>query len=350
MVIADSAKHVVQILELLEERRMNYSFPIDKTDLLLSCGFSLLWQCLELSPDSKLVIDNQKSLRALANLLTRDSLSVAIEFLRVAHSLVTLDVSSPVGSQSPPRTTLGFASDRISMPAPGLKRKSARRQLQAIASRFSSLTKPHQTRVEDVARKATIPEIGLPCLSSHGRSSSRLNLFSTQSLPVFPVNSPATTRAFIGLSPSAVNLDYLPLGKDRSSAFPTPPWKEVAVSPNVDSTKNMEGTDNSSANTYGGLPNDVYQEQISQRGLELEVNTFADPQERLDEEWCMSAIDSSAKAPAPQSLLSGSEDSITSGGEEFSGYGSNNSSATSSQFNRFNSGSKILKRYLNARV
>jgi hypothetical protein len=219
MAIADSAKHVVQILELLEERRMSYSFPINKTDLLLSCGFSLLWQCLELSPDSKLVKDNEKSLRALANLLTCDSLSIAIEFLRVAHSLVTLDVSSPVGSQSPPRTTLGFASDRISMPAPGLKRKSARRQLQAIASRFSSLTQPHQTRVEDVARKATIPEIGLSYLSSHGRSSSRLNLFSTQSLPVFPVNSPATTHALIGLSPSAVNLDYLPLGKDGSSAF-----------------------------------------------------------------------------------------------------------------------------------
>jgi hypothetical protein len=112
----------------------------------------------------------------------------------------------------------------------------------------------------------------------------------------------------------------------------------------------MEGTDNSSANTYGGLHNDVYQEQTSQRGLELEVNTLADPQERLDEEWCISAIDLSAKASAPQSVLSGSEDSITSGGEEFSGCGSNNSSATSSQFNRLDSGGKTLKRYLNARV
>jgi hypothetical protein len=42
MTVADSAKHIVQILDLLDERRMNYTFPFNKSELLLTAGFSLL--------------------------------------------------------------------------------------------------------------------------------------------------------------------------------------------------------------------------------------------------------------------------------------------------------------------
>jgi hypothetical protein len=341
--VSDSAKHIVQILELLDERKMNYTFPINKTELLLSSGFSLLWQCFELSQDSKLAKDNHKTLRALITLLMGDTLSIATDFQRVAHALVATNTSSESPSQSPTQVMPTFVSDRNAMPAPDSKPKSARRQLQAIASRFSSLTKPHQPRSEDAPRRATVPTVDPSYLSPNHRSSSQLSLTSTRSLPVFSINSPLTTRTLMDLTPPIVNLDYLPLGEEPLSAYSNPPRKEVVARPGFDWAQSLDNMDSSNSNMYDGLFNGLFQDQISQSRLQLDVTTLNNPQDWLDQEWPVSAIDMSGKGPAPQSVLSASEGSITSGSETFSGCGSHQGSTSSGQVDPLDTGSKSFK-------
>jgi hypothetical protein len=330
-------------LELLDERKMNYAFPINKTELLLSSGFSLLWQSFELSPDSKLAKDNKKSLIALIQLLIHDSPSTAAEFQRVARAFVTFGSVSPAACLSPPLISPNtvFDRDRRSMPAPDSKPKSARRHLQAIASRFSSLTKPYQPPSEEVPRRATVPTVGPPYLSQHNRKSSQISLTSARSLPVFSVSSPPPKHPFLDLPPSTVNLDYLPLGEDQSSAYFTQPQKEKVVNPNTDWSQDISVADPSSV--YDGLCNDLFEDEISHYQVGTDVPTLANSQEWLDQEWPMSALDLSSKGPVPQSVLSASEDSITSGGDTFSGCGSNNGSTSSGQIDYSDTGNKTFR-------
>jgi hypothetical protein len=310
---------------------MNYAFPMNRTELLLSSGFSLLWQCLDLSHDSKLAKDNQKSLKAITNLLSRHSPNIDAEFRRVTDALVATDMPSASWSQSPRQTIPNCVSDRSSMPAPVLKPRSTRRQLQAIASRFSSLTKPHQPRAEDARRRATVPAVDSSYLSTHHRTSSQLSISSTTSLPVFSISSPPTTRTFTDISSSTVNLDYLPLGEEPLAVHTNPPRKEAFASPGIDWAKSLEDTDSPNPDMCDGLYNGLFQDQISQSRLDLDVNTLTNPLDWLDQEWRVSGTDTAVKGPTRSSVLSASEGSITSIGEEFSGCGSHKGSTSSGQ-------------------
>jgi hypothetical protein len=339
--IADSAKHIVQILELLDERKMHYAFLMNRTELLLASGFSLLWHCMELSQDSKLAKDNQKSLSAFMCLLIQASPSIAAEFQAVAHSLVVAESLSPPSSPSPAQTTPETMCDRFSMPAPEPKPKSARRQLQAIASRFSSLTKLHQPRTEETPRRATVPTADPFFAGFHHRTSSQLSHCSTRSLPAFSITSPPLGHTFMEQSPSAVNLDYLSLDENSQLADLNP--RKESVGPGVDWSQYFEGMDILSPIMYDGPYNSVLQDQISQSRLDLDVASLSNPPDWLDHEWLVSAIDLPTKGAAAQSVLSASEESITSGGDEFSGCGSNHGSSFSSQAEHHDIGSVTFR-------
>ena len=163
--------------------------------------------------------DTQKSLSTITRPLLRDLPDIAIEFRRIAHALIAAKIGSPYFTQSPPQMIPHFVCDHNLMLTPESKPKSARRQLQAIASRFSSLTK---SRAEEAPRRATVPTVGPSFLRANHRASSQLSLSSTRSLPVFSITSPPTTRSFMDLPPSTVNLDYLPLGEITSPAASYP--------------------------------------------------------------------------------------------------------------------------------
>ena len=48
--LASSSKHIIQIVRLLEERRMSFSFCLNKNELLLLAGFGLLYRMYILDP------------------------------------------------------------------------------------------------------------------------------------------------------------------------------------------------------------------------------------------------------------------------------------------------------------
>lgn len=228
------------------------------------------------------------------------------------------------------------------MSAPDLRPKSAHRQLQSIASRFSSLTKPHHARTEDVARRPTAPTVGAPYPQSRHRASSRVSLSSTHSLPVFSITSPPTTQAFVDQAASAVNLDYLPLGQDSLSVQPPPTLAGVAASPHTAGPQCAEGMENSCSTKYVDLYRGL-QDQILQSGLELDVKALRGHHDWAGSNWPMDAVDLYARSCGPLGILDISKGSPSSGGDEFSGAGSNNGSISSGLVDHTDTGGNTFK-------
>lgn len=128
LALSDSSKHIVQILELLDERRLCLSFSINRKELVLFSGLGLLWQILGVKRDSKLAKESQKLLTTVVEQLESTSSAAAAEFGTLANTLVSLDTTKQ-GSASPSKEV----SD---MSAPVRKpSKSPKKQSQSQKSR-----------------------------------------------------------------------------------------------------------------------------------------------------------------------------------------------------------------------
>lgn len=310
----------MQILDLLDDRRMNYTFPLKKSELLLSSGFSLLWQCLDLEDNSKIFRDNQKSLNGLLTILMRDSPVVGLEFQRVASTYIHITtLSTPVVSSSSHMDINQATRHLNAMPAPDAKHKSARKSIQAIASRFSQ--SGSKQKGEAGSRSKSIPIHGANTSSTpHSRTLSSVSLSSTRSAPALPMVSPQPRqlqprpRAFE--AQSTINLDYFPLGDLTCSSESTTRARTPAK----------------------GQPHftDTAWEQLL-TNIDLTDTT---PQDELDaafhdwtpapdpDAWSIGEL--TTKSAVPQSVLSFSEESLTSGEDlVFSRCASNNGSTGS---------------------
>ncbi|KAJ9614270.1 DNA-binding transcription factor cat8 [Cladophialophora chaetospira] len=328
IVLAAAGKHVLQILDLLQERRMNYTFPLNKTDVLLNSGLAILWQSLDLEDDSKLVKDNQKSLTMAVGMLHSEHAAAAVEFQKVAACFVTVEPRPSLSRSSTEQTT---APTRKTPPtttaATDPKAKSTRKQLQAIASRWSTFS--NKGKPEEVPRRATVPQTGPTSVPPQSnRAGSTVSLSSTRSAPVvMPMSTPSPSKvnAPNPVGTPTINLDYFPIGDDfgesqtrTSSSTMLPPRKQAAT-PNL--------ADNSGLHYLldGFDPNNaaLYQDMAINGHTLYQVPS----NEWSPDAWPLGAMDLPTKAPVPQSLLSFSEESLTSGDDfMFSTAGSHNGS------------------------
>ena len=320
IVLAAAGKHVMQILDLLDERRMNYTFPLNKSELLLSCGFSLLWQCLDLEEDSRLYKDNQKSLNGLLTILMRNSTMAGLEFQRIASTYIHItELAKPLVPSTSHMDVNQAALHLSAMPAPDAKHKSARKSIQAIASRFSQTA--GKQKAEATSRSKSIPVHAVTSsLSPHPRTLSSASLSSTRSAPALaaassqPRQLQPRPRAFEA-QPN-INLDYFLLGDPNGSCEAT----------------------NGTRTPAKGQPHltDTAWEQLL-TNIDL---TDCTPQDELDatfhdwtpapdpDAWSIGEL--TAKAAVPQSVLSFSEESLNSGDDlVFSRCASNNGSTAS---------------------
>lgn len=287
---------------------MNYTFPVNKQDILVNAGFSILWQSMDLEDDSKLIKDNQKSLIMLVAKLSKENAAACHEFQKIASAFVA--VGSP--RSVPKNITLDTPAARLlnTVPSPlSNKQKTAKKQLQAIASRISSFTTRDGKVDAQSARKTMSPsETHNFKIPSYPRSNSTISLVSTQSAPL-SAPSPRMTQAGrpVNAGSSTVNLDYFPLECDlqhmatqNSSATMLPPNKKSSPSHNGSWEHLTSEFDNNIHNT------------IEPNALE---KCISNP-ENLDwtgdmDMWNLGGFHQE-KAHVPQSLLSFSDESLTS--------------------------------------
>ncbi|KAK0735650.1 fungal-specific transcription factor domain-containing protein [Apiosordaria backusii] len=102
--VGESSKHIIQIIQLLEERSMSFSFCLNKYDTLILCGMVLLYQTLDLKSDSKVLKDHEKLVNAVIKVVDRAKAPGCYDFKRVAGMLIAVDEPSPPQSlPTPPR-------------------------------------------------------------------------------------------------------------------------------------------------------------------------------------------------------------------------------------------------------
>jgi len=100
--VGESSKHIIQIVQLLEERSMSFSFCLNRSDTLILCGMALLYQTLDLKHDSKVLKDNEKLANVVIKIVEKAKTPGSLDFKRVAGLLVIVDEPTPQSLPTPP--------------------------------------------------------------------------------------------------------------------------------------------------------------------------------------------------------------------------------------------------------
>ncbi|KAF2740146.1 hypothetical protein EJ04DRAFT_233479 [Polyplosphaeria fusca] len=312
--VGDACKHIVQIVQLLDERKLSFSFCLNRNEVLVQAGFGLLFQTLNLDRDGKLIKDCNRLICAVIEMLEHGSAAGAVEFRRIGCSMMTLSrpgqVSPPVVSRHNSEGAMGAPMDTF---------RATQQSLKAIAARFSPGAIKANRQESKEPRRATLPTLS-PAMGVHGNPSSS-SLSSIRSEPPTarsePTLSPLTHRSSLSLfskrrASNALrqnpNIDYLAFGQDPLANYPFANHGKAEVSPS-DWERLLSSLDNGQANIYdtiyGGPPADALLDcpPLSAGG---DTNLTWSPSV-----WNWGGY--TDQAPPPQSVLSFSDESLTSG-------------------------------------
>lgn len=355
MSVSESSKHMIQISQLLEERSMSFSFCLNKADLLVLCGMTLLYQSIELKKESRLMKDNEKLANAVAKTVGQIKASTAYDFRRVASLLINMDEpqsSLPTPPGNSPDPSIGMPSQKES-PAPKPRRKSSQhlsQPQQYSIGRHASVSEADLLSQQEKLKKMTRPSIttipGSRGTEPH-RSSSRSSLDSARPNAASLLQrrdqrlSMSQAAIISHVSPSHnPNLDYLSLGNplthspSSSVQSNTPQQHSNVVSPGTTTQTFYTPIQVSQKSSSGGISVsewDTLLEQMDGAHSNLYDSIYGGPQVSLDtpvtsageSSWSPDSLDLSTfnlgDFAAPQgSSLSEESLSSASGGDDFS--------------------------------
>lgn len=287
---------------------MHFAFCINKNDLLLLCGFGLLFQCLDLDSMGKLMQDSQRLIRGVVALLEDNQAIGAANFNKIACTLTNLESTQSEGFRE-------NSSRRKSDGATQNNSKCNRKQPEASASPISSCEGYNLRNERNGEYRATKPTNGLvnpSCTLKNAQScSSTVAANRTNSLACGSNESILKAPDSMVLT-DTLNLDFLSFGND---AVPT-----------------REYPDAGTANCVKEGDGEAISSFVSGAQLQAPFDHLFPPSEILDsyinsppsssnyewelEPWIMSA-EMTGKARPAGSVGSFSEEDTTSG-EEFS--------------------------------
>jgi hypothetical protein len=338
--LADSSKHIIQIVQLLEERNMSFSFCVNKNEMLTLCGLSLLYQGLDLKQEGKLMQDGQRLVAVVIKYLEKANAPGAADFKKLAGSMINLDPQSKNGPARSPNSMAAPKSTK-STPSPSVAKQQLRPQIYRNGS--ATMSETDLLSQQEKLRRATLPSIAMnrqDHYSPHGRTS----LDSTRS------ESPMSKRDYRGsvpqlpsmLKPRVLkndkppNLDYLSLNNTPVPSQPQSPIQNRAQQPSQISQNPMYSSNYSNSNstsntkTSTGTPSEwevllgsldggqtnLYDAIYGGPALSLADTTSSNYGDWSPDSWDMTSLtmnDFSSAPGAARSVLSFSEESLSSG-------------------------------------
>lgn len=343
MSLADSSKHIIQIVQLLEERTMSFSFCLNKNEMLTLCGLSILYQGLDLKQEGKFMQESQRLVVCVINLLEKVRAPGATDFKRLALSMIKMELPSPIPINCN-ITSMPAPTSSKSTPSPSLSRQQLRPQLY----RQSSLTMSENDLLsqQEKLRRSTMPHISLsrqeyPAIRrtsneatrSKSPMSRREYRASTSTLP-----TALQPRKLKNENPP--NLDYLSLSNTPVPSQPQSPVQSrhkgptqtqsnsnvhTPIFPQTTYTANNKGSGVSVSEwevllgSLDGGQTNLYDAIYGGPALSLSDNTANTTPNygdwSPDSHWDMSSLTMSdfTAAPAARSVLSFSEESLSSG-------------------------------------
>jgi hypothetical protein len=316
--VGDACKHIIQIVQLLDERKLSFSFCLNRNEVLVQAGFGLLFQTLNLVRDGKLMKDSNRLVCSVMDMLECGNAAGYNDFRQIGCTLVAVP---RVEQMAAPQLYRHHSAN--GMGAPSDTFRATQKTLKAIAARFSpSAVKARHENHEP--RRATLPAIS-PNMGVHTNPSST-SLSSIHSEPPVarsePTLSPLSHRASFSMPnkrrPSQPisqhrNIDYLSFANDPLASYALA--ANAGIKTEVSSSdweRLLSSLDNGQTNIYdtiyGGPPADAL---IDMAPLSTTTDSNAT--------WSPNAWNwgNYSDQAAPQSVLSFSDESLTSG-EEFS--------------------------------
>lgn len=232
--IADSSKHIVQIIQLLEERNMIFSFCLNKSDLLIVCGMTLLYRVIDLKQDGKLMRDDQKLINAVIKIVERSKASGSWDFKRIAGRLITLD--EPVTCAQRQTSSREPSAGTSRSPASTQSRKKSPyisgRRPDAAASESDLLQQ------QERLRRMTMPNLEEQRPAVY-RSASRQSFESLPTENSWHQQDQLTQAA--GGQQMHPNLDYLSLGNTPSQSRHSSPPRNRMYPPSMPQHRHSMG-------------------------------------------------------------------------------------------------------------
>lgn len=333
--VGDACKHIVQIVQLLDERGLSFSFCLNRNEVLVQAGLGLLFQTLNLARDGKLIKDCNRVVCSVMDMLDRSGAAGSGEFRYVSQvgpCRQCTNSSSRVGCSmiTVPRMgapALSRHNSEGSMGAPMDTLRATQRTLKAIAARLSGSTKNGRNDILE-ARRATLPALS-PIVGVHGNPSST-SLSSIRSEPHMarsePTMSPPTqNRASFSMpnkrrpqltqQPAAHrNIDFLSFNSEALSNFSLGPNTVKAEVSNSDWEQLLGSLDGGQTNIYDNIYGGPAAEALIDVGPLSNVTATDSSASWSPDTWDWNSYGTNAP---PQSVLSFSDESLTSG-EEFS--------------------------------
>jgi hypothetical protein len=229
--LADSSKHLIQIVQLLEERSMSFSFCLNKNEMLTLCGLSLLYQGLDLKQEGKLMQESQRLVVVVIKLLQKANAPGAKDFRGLASSMINLE-SKSASNRSP---SMQAPTSTKSTPSPSFSKQQLRPQLYRQGS--ASMSENNLLAQQEKLRRSTLPNIAMQRneYMPYGRSSldstrseSPISKreYRLQSAPQLPTTLKPRVK---DLKPP--NLDYLSLNNTPVSSQPQSPVQSRSTHP-----------------------------------------------------------------------------------------------------------------------
>ncbi|KAL5463007.1 hypothetical protein PMIN07_004633 [Paraphaeosphaeria minitans] len=336
--VGDASKHIVQIVQLLDDRKLSFSFCLNRNEILVQAGFGLLYQTLDLDRDGKLIKDCNRLSCTVMDMLDNGNAAGAHEFRRVGCSMIAI----PRVVDAMPTPILSRHNSEGTMAAPMDRFRATQKTLKAIAARFSpGQMKANLQNTASEPRRATLPTIS-SSMGAHASQSST-SLSSIRSEPHHQAEqtlSPLTHRASFSHAkrrPSHLyqsqnrNIDFLSFGPDPFASYhiPQDTINKADVSPS-DWERLLSSLDNGQTNIYdsiyGGPAADALLDSMPLSAGAESARTWSPNM------WNMAYNE---QAPPPQSVLSFSDESLTSGEEFANSAGDYGSTPGSDKFKNY---------------
>ena len=224
--LGQSSKHIVQIIQLLEERRMSFSFCLNKTQLLIMAGFGLLYQTLSLNRGCKLLQDTQRYLFVITSILDRESVPEGEDFKKIVA--VTLTKPSVAGKVLSGTGAADKDNASQAMPAPKSTLRSPRK-LQSSRRHHShslSMTSPEIKQESADSRRLTESCLPAPQFTAFPtyEGPSQMNMFASGAFvaPDRPHSFPVASNRSANEHYNLPNLDYLDFSNEPATVEDQP--------------------------------------------------------------------------------------------------------------------------------
>ncbi|KAB5513414.1 fungal-specific transcription factor domain-containing protein [Coniochaeta sp. 2T2.1] len=163
--IRESSKHIVKIVQLLEERSMSFAFCLNKADTLVLCGLTLLYEILDLSKESNIIKDNARLTNAAIRIMDKSKAPGSLHFKQIAAGLILFDEQPARQLRLTYRLNKGPKARKMAMPPSGqsrpkLYRVRSRRSFDAVRPEpFPLLQRNHRlSSSQGRAAQATVNE------------------------------------------------------------------------------------------------------------------------------------------------------------------------------------------------